>query len=570
MSKPIVKIIHNPVVAKILTNEKDVRHLCSEVLSYKIAGAEHMAMSSWDGCASLYKMKNDQFPAGMVRYVRKRLERAGYTVIVKSSQAPEPQGVQNPKVDSFPEDSRYDYQAETMNRLVSIKSMIAQIATGGGKSRIFKLCERRLSLPTLFLTTRKSLMYQMAEAYKQDLGLPVGILGDGHWSPIKGGTNFAIVDTLASRLQEFDAGKEIEARLHKHNEAKEKEISKTLKTLGLPTNLSAVSNDFVPEALKKQIKKIRAQIEAKYPLDEKQLEQEVLEKGRRQAIRRKETLETLKDIGFLCLEEAHEVSSDSFYTITQACVNAHYRLALTATPFMRDEEEANMKLMAATGPIGIKVSEKMLIERGILAKPYFKRISASKPEKLYRSTKWQKALTIGIVENADRNKKAVREVFRAKRYGLTSMLLVGRQTHGKILEKMLNQAGVKTRFIFGQHEQKERASALKALGNGEIECLIGSTILDVGVDVPSVGLVGLVGGGKAEVAIRQRIGRGLRAKKDGPNVCFVFDFTDEHNTTLRKHATERMRIIDSTPGFAEGVVEDFNYQGLGFTPANAA
>ena len=43
-------------------------------------------------------------------------------------------------------------------------------------------------------------------------------------------------------------------------------------------------------------------------------------------------------------------------------------------------------------------------------------------------------------------------------------------------------------------------------------------ILDVGVDVPSVGCIILAGGGKAEVANRQRIGRGLRAKKLGPNI----------------------------------------------------
>ncbi|MBH8434009.1 hypothetical protein I8Q59_09430, partial [Acinetobacter baumannii] len=43
-------------------------------------------------------------------------------------------------------------------------------------------------------------------------------------------------------------------------------------------------------------------------------------------------------------------------------------------------------------------------------------------------------------------------------------------------------------------------------------------LLDGGVDVPAVGLIILAGGGKAEVALRQRIGRGLRAKKFGPNV----------------------------------------------------
>jgi len=101
------------------------------------------------------------------------------------------------------------------------------------------------------------------------------------------------------------------------------------------------------------------------------------------------------------------------------------------------------------------------------------------------------------------------------------------------------------------------------LKNGEIDVLIGSTILDVGVDVPSVGVVILAGGFKAEYSIRQRIGRGLREKKSGPNVAFIVDFTDEHNNHLRGHAQERKRIVAETPGFGERIVDKFDYAGLG-------
>ena len=59
-----------------------------------------------------------------------------------------------------------------------------------------------------------------------------------------------------------------------------------------------------------------------------------------------------------------------------------------------------------------------------------------------------------------------------------------------------------------------------------------ANVLDVGVDVPAVGMVILAGAGKTQVANRQRIGRGLRAKKEGPNVCFVVDFDDPFNKYL--------------------------------------
>lgn len=94
--------------------------------------------------------------------------------------------------------------------------------------------------------------------------------------------------------------------------------------------------------------------------------------------------------------------------------------------------------------------------------------------------------------------------------------------------------------------------------------LIGTTILDVGVDVPAVGMIVLAGGGKAEVALRQRIGRGLRAKKSGPNVALIVDFDDPHNNYIKSHAAQRLSIIKETEGFGENVVlGDFDFEALG-------
>ena len=280
------------------------------------------------------------------------------------------------------------------------------------------------------------------------------------------------------------------------------------------------------------------------------------------------TIDILAKFELVIVEEAHEVSSDSFYIVMAACRNAHYRMALTGTPFMKDDEEANMRLLASCGPVAIKITEKMLIDRGILARPFFKYINlpeVHKPKALYRSTPWQKAYEVGIVSNEYRNKAICAEILRARSYGLNSMVLVQHKAHGELLKGMLQRAGLNVEFIYGEDNQSARSAALAALGNGGIDVLIGSTILDVGVDVPSVGMIVLAGGGKAEVATRQRIGRGLREKKGGgPNVAFIVDAADDHNNHIKGHYLQRRGIVKSTPGFAENVVEDFDFKALGF------
>ena len=125
------------------------------------------------------------------------------------------------------------------------------------------------------------------------------------------------------------------------------------------------------------------------------------------------------------------------------------------------------------------------------------------------------------------------------------MTLVRLKRHGQILMEMMKESGLRVDFIYGESGQTTRQK-LNSLASGEIDVLIGSTILDVGVDVPSVGAVILAGGGKAEVEMRQRVGRGLRAKKSGKRV-FITDFIDISNKYLLSHSYERKHIIDTTP-----------------------
>ena len=283
---------------------------------------------------------------------------------------------------------------------------------------------------------------------------------------------------------------------------------------------------------------------------------------------RRQTIAYLETVEVLIGEEAHESSGNGYFDVARYMRNAHYRIALTATPFMKDSAEANMRLKATFGPIGIDITEKLLIDRGILARPIFKFINVSCQPALRKTSPYLRAVELGIMGSVPRNTSIVRETARAKTYGLTTMILVNRKDHGKILAEMLETAGVRTIYIFGDSTEKVRKAALAKLRNGEIDCLIGSTILDVGVDVPGVGLLIIAGGGKAEVQFRQRIGRGLRAKKAGPNACLIVDYHDEHNKHLRGHAQSRQAIVTQTPGFSENVLandNDFDYEGLGFT-----
>lgn len=569
----VVTIAYNAINAKLHKPSTDAKLLIQSVLSYKVDGSEHSLaykQHKWDGRSSFFDYKNASFPAGFVHFVSAHLRQKGFEVRLARKPIPEPLGPVRPEVDAFGYDEKYDYQPETVDRLVKYGQMIAQIATGGGKSRISRMAYLRIGRPTLFLTTRSILMYQMKDAFEKDLGVPCSVFGDGHF----GETNAAgqttvkrmsvgMVQTFVSKLEVPSFENEFQVlydAVTKKFEAEAKVMTLELKKDGLPQAI-----------IKKRVEQLAAKQQVALKKGAPAMKAKAEAKVKEKEVERQKTIKLLAMFEFVILEEAHEASGNSYYEILRHCINAHYRLALTATPFMKDSEESNMRLMACSGAIGIKISEKMLIDRGILAKPYFKIVQLTKkPEKLMRGTGWQSAYRIGVKENEERNLSLVAEIRRGQRYGLTSMVLVQHTAHGEHIAEQLNTYGVRAEFISGDSNQEERKRALTRLACGEIDVLVGTTILDVGVDVPAVGMVILAGGGKAEVAMRQRIGRGLRAKKIGPNVAFVVDFSDHWNSYTDAHAKQRLEIIKSTPGFAENIVHDFDFEALGFTPVSKA
>lgn len=523
-----VTIAANACVAKLISSSEAVQASVADILSYPVEAG--FGAKAWNGRSSFFSYNSTSFPAGFVHLVQSVLTQQGHTIRHARKKLPEPLGPESPVVDEFGnDDPNYDFQMHALRQVEKHGCGIIQVATGGGKSKIGKLIVARYRRPSLFLTTRGVLMYQMKTAF-ESAGLNTGIVGDGECKFVRG-ANVGMVQTFLARLVELDLHQEMRAQLARDAKAVEKAKQK-----GLPK----------PKTM------THAQIEAF-------ARERVADQARTRAI----TIKFLEQIEVVIGEEAHEVGGQSYYSILKHCKNALIRVALTATPFMRDDAEDNMRLMAAFGPILVKVSEKLLIDRGILAKPYFLYGAPDCHPKLHKTSPWQRARELEIVNGPGRNGFILKYVQKAKAHGLSVLILVQTIEHGNILQELLGAAGMTVRYIRGESDQDDRERCLRALERGEIDAAIGTTIVDVGVDVPSVGMLINAGGGKAEIATRQRIGRVLRRKKKGPNVSFVVDFMDQRNDYLRDHSQQRRAIVEGTPGFAEGVLpagKDFPWE----------
>ncbi|WP_062120483.1 DEAD/DEAH box helicase [Aureimonas sp. AU40] len=512
-----IRLAHNATVAKLVDRDREVDNIVSDLLSYTVEGHEFMhafQTGTWSGKSSFYSHENGTFPAGFVNVVRANLVKAGRKVHLVRDPLPQPLGPESPIVDEFGnDDPRYDFQLKALRQVEKHGAGIIQVATGGGKSKIAKLIMARYRRPTLFLTTRGVLLYQMQDQLNE-IGMNSGQIGDGEFKLVRG-VNLGMVQTFVKRLEEPSLDKEIR-----------KVIAK------------GYDESVAPEK-QREIAAKKAQV-----VYDRKLK------------RRSQAIEFLSMVEVVIGEEAHEAGGSSYYEILRHCKKARIRVALTATPFMRQNAEDNLRLMAAFGPVLIQITEEMLIARGVLARPVFKFVTSKPHEKLRRTSPFQRAYEFGYMKNPFMHKDIIRDALMAKRFGLPVMTLIVRTEHGDTLKAKMEHLGLRVEFIRGENDQDARKKALRQLGRGEIDVVIGTTILDVGVDVPSVGLVQLAGGYKAEISLRQRIGRGLRAKRSGPNVAFIADYSVSNNKSLGDHSRQRRAIVEATPGFAENILPD--------------
>jgi len=125
------------------------------------------------------------------------------------------------------------------------------------------------------------------------------------------------------------------------------------------------------------------------------------------------------------------------------------------------------------------------------------------------------------------------------------------EAHAGLAASSLGEFGV--RLVHGRLSAEERARRIRAFRAGEAGILVGTTIVEVGVDVPEATVMVIDGAERLGLAqlhqLRGRIGRGPR-----PSWCLLL---------AGKKAGERMRMLESTDdGFAIAE-EDLRQRGMG-------
>lgn len=369
-----------------------------------------------------------------------------------------------------------DYQQEAVNNAIQKTRGIIKMATGSGKSLVIARIVGLLNLPTMIYIHKKDIMYQLQKRLQEWLQVPIGLIGAGHQDIER--VNICMIQTVKNVL-----------------EIKEK------KTVYEDSDETTVDKLRVKEAI--------------------------------------------QNAECIIADECHHLSCKTFRGIGVASKKSYYRFGTSASPWR--EDNADILIEAFTARPVIDVSASYLIKEGYLSKPtiYFYHLDYPELRESLSYAPYHELYKEIIVNNEKRHFEVAKLALKGINTGKTVLVAVQRIDHGKNLLRILHkycEFADKSKIIFVRGDTKDdiRKDALEKLDNGELKCIIATSIYGEGVDIPGLGLLIACKSQKSSVDAFQLLGRALR-RTDNKNTVTIVDIWDE-GKYLRKHALARERI----------------------------
>jgi superfamily II DNA or RNA helicase len=261
----------------------------------------------------------------------------------------------------------------------------------------------------------------------------------------------------------------------------------------------------------------------------------------------KEDIKTfVNEAQFVYNDECQHTSANTIQTVLNNSLKARFRYGGSASPWRDDG--LDILIEACFGKKFCDIDASFLIRNNYLIAPYitFNHFS----QHFGKTANFQSHYTKYIVENEPRNKWiAQRSKFHIDQ-GRPTIILVKWSKHAELLAELIPGSEILTSSGKNKRSPKKRKEILDLMRNGKLSCIIGTTLLDEGVDVPAATTGLMAGGGKSSTRALQRIGRLMRPDKLNPNkdAAYIEEFYD-HTRYLDKHANRRRQIYSTEREF---------------------
>jgi len=249
----------------------------------------------------------------------------------------------------------------------------------------------------------------------------------------------------------------------------------------------------------------------------------------------------LESAEVLFVDECHEFSKGkNSVAAIESFPSATFRFGLTATP--PSDDIRLYTLEGALGPIIQVVDTNTLVEEGHLSKPIIQLINRKyEASGIDTDMTYREVYDEYIVNNESRNEMIVTIVENIKETKLDAKILILTKSleHGRSLENKIKDS----QFLEGADNIASRYRTInKFRSTKKTSILIGTNILQTGVNIKEITHFINARGLMSEIATLQALGRALRKHKNKDKV-YIYDFMDKEKYLI-KHSKKRKKYYE--------------------------
>lgn len=280
-------------------------------------------------------------------------------------------------------------------------------------------------------------------------------------------------------------------------------------------------------------------VKQKVSLDDEDWNPEFIDLDSKQ---KKDIKNAIENSNVAIYDEAHFLATDTLQTIYKAGKKCKYIIGLSGTDWRDDG--ADLLLESVCGPRIYNMPASKLIEENYLVPANIVIFDVPEVNKNL-GNKYISIYNTYITNNEVRNSMIIDSARSLINKGRRVLILVRYISHGNKLSEMISD--IPHYFVNGELDSETRNSVKEEFENGDLKCLIASSVYDIGVDIPCLDALILAGGGKSSVRALQRIGRVIR-KFPNKNNAIVVDFFDNAKF-LDNHSGIRILVYETEKQF---------------------
>jgi superfamily II DNA or RNA helicase len=235
---------------------------------------------------------------------------------------------------------------------------------------------------------------------------------------------------------------------------------------------------------------------------------------------------------YIVVDEFHHAAAATYRRIIDY-FEPRFLLGLTATP---DRSDGGDLLGLCEENLVYECDLWSGIDRGLLAPFHYYGVPdpVEYAQIPWRSGRFDEAALTAAVATQARAENALAQL--AKRGGKKAIGFCVSRRHADFMADFARDRGLRAVAVHSGETSAPRASALKALEDGDLDIVFAVDMFNEGVDVPSIDTVLMLRPTESPVVWLQQLGRGLRRSADKTHLA-VIDYIGNHRIFLTKLRT---------------------------------